>query len=148
MSIHNCKVYNGEENVIEVNSRWNNHVMKVIYWETREVNYVKCLRYRLFSTTLATKFIAYFETEEGWVQVGLLWDKQHETRDSWRGPHSQEELIDVRKISSFVSIGLILNKIHQFKNVKINKKCMDIGTQRPDVYSSNRKHFPWLHSLI
>ena len=23
-----------------------------------------------------------FETEEGWVHVGLLWDKQHETRDS------------------------------------------------------------------
>ena len=64
------------------------------------------------------------------MHVGLLWDKQHETRNSRRDPHSQEEPIDVRKISSFVSIGLILNNIHQFKNVKINKKCMDCGTQR------------------
>ena len=78
----------------------------------------------------------------------FLWDKQHETRDSWRDPHSQEEAIDVRKISSFVSIGLILNKMQQFKNVKINKKCMDCGTQRPDVYSSNGKRSPCLHNLI
>ena len=52
-------------------------------------------------------------------------------------PSSQEEPIEIThvgKISSLVVIGPILNKIELFKNVKINKRCMDCGTHTLDIY--------------
>ena len=66
--------------------------------------------------------------ETGWVRVGLLWDKQHETHIL------RQSTLRLWKIWSLVSIGTILNKIQLLTNMKIYKRCMDCRTHRLDDY--------------
>ena len=80
--------------------------------------------------SLKNHTIAYFQTEEGWVQVGLLWDKQNETHIVRKSP------LRLGKISVLVSTGPILNKIQPFKNLKINspEKIISIARHHQDIH--------------
>ena len=66
--------------------------------------------------------------EIGWVQVGLLWDKEHKTHIV------RNSTLRLQKFWSLVLIGSILNKIQPLKNLKIYKRCMDCCTHHLDVY--------------
>ena len=66
--------------------------------------------------------------EMGWVRVGLLWDKQHETHIV------RKSTLRLQTFWSLVLIGPILNKIQLFENLKIYKRCMDCRTHRSKVY--------------
>ena len=61
-------------------------------------------------TNEGSNAIAYFQIERGWVWVGLLWDKQHETQIV------RKSVLKLATFSSLVFIGPILNEVQPFKN--------------------------------